>query len=295
MIVVRFLGGLGNQMFQYAFGLALSRKYNQQLYFDDTYYIVNSQPKEQFTVRKQELGLFEKLEFRIAPKILKTIIHTSNRYLLRIRRKSGRYIEIYQVENEYIYIPILKKNKIHVFIGYFQCEEYFLSIAADIRSHFTFPDLDEANKNIALEMKEKNSVSIHIRRGDYVTIDFANMYHGVQPLSYYFKAIELLKGLYNNLEFFIFSDDMDWVKENFKLTGESIHFIEGNNGSDAWKDLALMTYAKHHILANSSFSWWGAWLARNAGTKIVPANWFNPEKAKFRIQDFIPPSWTIIK
>jgi len=295
MIVVRFIGGLGNQMFQYAFGLALSRKYHQRLYFDDTYYIINSEPKEQFTVRKLEMKIFANIQFKLAPKLLKDVTNTKNRVLLKLRKESRRYFEINQIENEFVNLPDLKVFSLNVFNGYFQCENYFRFIKKELKVHFVFPELDGKNKELEKKIIDSNAVSIHIRRGDYVSIDYASRYHGILPLSYYYSAIELLKKNHENLTFFIFSDDIEWAKENLKFSNEVVFFVSGNVDSDSWKDMALMTKAKHHILANSSFSWWGAWLAEFNGIKIAPSKWFNPEYANFRIEDFVPDSWIIIK
>ncbi len=295
MIVVGFIGGLGNQMFQYAFGLALSRKYNQRLYFDDTYYIINSKPKEQFTIRKLELKIFPNIQFKLAPKLLKEVIHCKSRVFLKLRKESKRYFEINQIENEFVNIPNLKTFSLNVLNGYFQCEDYFNFIKIELKVHFAFPELEGKNKVFEKKIIESNAVSIHIRRGDYVSIDHASRYHGLLPLKYYYNAINLMKEKYENLTFFIFSDDIDWAKENLKFSNEIVYFISGNRDSDSWKDMALMTKAKHHILANSSFSWWGAWLADFNGTKIAPSNWFNPEFANFTIEDFVPDSWVIIQ
>ncbi len=295
MIVVRFIGGLGNQMFQYAFGLALSRKYHQRLYFDDTYYIKNSKPKEQFTVRKLELDFFPNIQFKLAPKLLKVVIHFKSRVLRKLRKESKMYFEINQIENEFVKLPNLKTFSLNVFNGYFQCEDYFSFIKNELIVHFAFPELEGKNKELEKKIIESNAVSIHIRRGDYVSIDHASRYHGLLSLRYYYNAINLMKEKHENLTFFIFSDDINWAKENLKFSNEIAYFISGNRDSDSWKDMALMTKAKHHILANSSFSWWGAWLADFKGTKIAPSNWFNPEFANFKIEDFVPDSWTVIQ
>jgi hypothetical protein len=295
MIVIKLIGGLGNQMFQYALGFALKKKFKQNLFFEDSYYVLNSKPKEQFTVRKLEMDIFPNLHFQLAPKLLRDVIHVRGRILLKLRKESGRYFEINQVENEFVKIPDLVPLSLNVFSGYFQCEEYFRFIKRELKVHFTFPELDNKNKVFEKKIIESNAVSVHIRRGDYVSIDHALRYHGILPLSYYYDAIDLLKKTYKDLTFFIFSDDLDWVKKNLKFSDEIHYFISGNVDTDSWKDMALMAKAKHHIVANSSFSWWGAWLADFSGTTIAPSNWFNPEFANFRIEDFVPDSWIVIQ
>ena len=142
-------------------------------------------------------------------------------------------------------------------------------------------------------LKAPNAVSIHLRRGDYLKSEKVLSIHGVLSFSYYQKALHLLELTSNDLELFIFSEDIEWAKTKFK--GYKAHFFDYNRGVNSWKDMALMTYCKHHIIANSSFSWWGAWLSKNSGIIFAPAAWFNPSNVTFNIQDFIPNNWTILE
>jgi hypothetical protein len=192
-----------------------------------------------------------------------------------------------QKENEYVYF---KKNKNIYFNGYFQSEKYFIKRREDLLKIFKFPKLDDKNEGIKTKISNhQNSVSIHIRRGDYLK-DEIKKYHGILDEDYYNSAIKIIQEKYKDAQFFVFSDDENFVKKKYNHL-ENFNIIEGNT-ENSWKDMALMTYCKHHVIANSSFSWWGAWLSSAENSlKIAPKNWFNPQFAMFDINDFIPKNW----
>ena len=179
--------------------------------------------------------------------------------------------------------------------GYFQSETYFKNIRSQLLLELKFPELDQENdilKNMISE--SENAVSIHIRRGDYIRSEVISQVHGVLPTEYYQKALDILQSTYSRLDLFLFSDEIDWVKTNFRWNNSKIHYVESNHGPDSWKDMALMIHCKHHVIANSSFSWWGAWLSERQGEVFAPINWFNSNKVSFQIKDFIPVTWTIV-
>jgi hypothetical protein len=130
---------------------------------------------------------------------------------------------------------------------------------------------------------------MHIRRGDYVSLKISNELHGVLPLEYYYNAIELIKKQNPNITVFVFSDDIPWVKENLKLKDKCV-YVDFNSGENSVFDMFLMSLCKHNIIANSSFSWWGAWLNQNKNKIIVaPENWF--AKKEMLNNDLIPDAW----
>ena len=158
--------------------------------------------------------------------------------------------------------------------GYFQSEKYFFPIKSYIGEVFIF-------KQKPCSLKEK-TVSIHVRRGDYVR---KQMYHPLCSMNYYERAMSL----FTDVKFLVFSDDIEWCKQNFK--GNQFVFSEGNSEGE---DIALMSMCDHNIIANSSFSWWGAYLNKNKSKKvIVPKNWFGPALGHGPI-DLIPKEWIII-
>jgi hypothetical protein len=139
-------------------------------------------------------------------------------------------------------------------------------------------------------IKNSISISIHVRRGDYVSDGFTQQFHGNCSLEYYSNAISLLAS--NNVDFTLifFSDDCEWVKEQFKNLTYSKMFIDHNDGENSWKDMLLMSSCTHNIIANSSFSWWAAWLNDNPKkTIIAPKNWY--ADTKLNTDDLIPPQW----
>ena len=175
-------------------------------------------------------------------------------------------------------------------LGYWQSERYFVDRAQTIRANFTFRHpLSDRNSDLARKINAVNSVSLHIRRGDYVTNPQIAISHGVCPQSYYKAAIEYIREHVDGPHFFVFSDDPDWVKAELSLQGRFC-LVDHNRGAESYNDMRLMSMCRHHIIANSTFSWWGAWL-NPSPTKIViaPRLWFNNHAADAR--DLFPEGW----
>ncbi|MCK4744844.1 alpha-1,2-fucosyltransferase, partial [Candidatus Parcubacteria bacterium] len=171
--------------------------------------------------------------------------------------------------------------------GYWQSEKYFKNIENSIRKEFTLKnDLQLKAKKLLRKIKNTESISIHIRRNDYISHKPANQYHGVCHLSYYKKAINVIIKKIDDPHFFVFSDDIDWCKKNLKIKFPTI-FVEGNKD---YEDLILMSKCKHNIIANSTFSWWGAWLNNNPNKIVIaPKKWFR--KKSINTKDLIPKTW----
>ncbi len=284
MIITKLQGGLGNQMFQYA----IAYSYSKTVYLDFSFLKKHKSSNHQFTKRDFELSLFPHLKYYEFTEFLRNLYFSNNRKYRLLRKFFRIKINIIrQKENEFISIE--KSNNIYL-DGFFQSEQYFLSKRKELLSVFKFPALDKNNQAIRNKIiAHSNSVSLHIRRGDYLKEE-VKKYHGILDQKYYDSAIEIIKKKYNDVHFYVFSDDENFAKEKY---GDSENFtiIEGNT-KEAWKDMALMTYCKHHIIANSSFSWWGAWLSTYKDSiNIAPKKWFNPELANFNIDDFVPSHW----
>lgn len=187
-------------------------------------------------------------------------------------------------------IPGRSDNK--YFDGYWQSEKYFVDASMQIRNDFSFVSpLDVINSEITNKILHFNSVSLHIRRGDYVQNAKVAEVHGMATLDYYTAAIEHIAQHVASPYFFIFSDDINWVRSNLNL--DYAHdFIEHNRGSDSYNDMRLMSYCKHNIIANSSFSWWAAWLNSNEEKIVIaPNKWFNNDTST---EDLIPKSWVTL-
>lgn len=288
MIITKLKGGLGNQMFQYAIARSLSSK--NTVYLDLSFLKNNNTSSVHFTKRDFELGIFP-VSYKISLDKEREAFFSKS-FKNRILRKFlyGNLTHITQSENEIVNIPPSKNIYLD---GYFQSEKYFAHIRDILLADFTFPDLDAENKIVQKKINTtENTVSIHLRRGDYLKPD-VQKYHGSLPSEYYLEAINFLEENFENCSFFVFSDDISYCKEIFKNI-KNIEYIDHNHGNNSWKDMYLMTQCRHHIIANSSFSWWGAWLGQKDGKTIAPKNWFNKEVANFDIQDIIPQKWITI-
>ena len=264
MIITKLQGGLANQLFQWAYGKSLSIKYNTPLYLDLSIY------KNQFGITKRDFSLnkFPNLSYNILPDM--NISNWSNE-----KNKKN----ILKLNDNFHYSKLDYKEDSHYYLdGYWQSEKYFIEIEDIIRECL------KPNESIITKLKEKysteNSVSIHIRRTDYVT---SNGYHPVQSIEYYKNGLNIIKD-YNKI--LVFSDDINWCKTNLQF--DNMIFVEGN---DDIEDLWLMSLCQNNIIANSSFSWWGAWLNNNIDKKVVsPNNWFGSQ-VNLDTSDIILERW----
>lgn len=282
---------MGNQMFQYATARALESRKSENVILDFFFLNSNTLSSETFTAREFELGIFTKLRAEALTDFRRKLMSSQSFFYRKMRRLIGfKVVYVQQKENEFVAIPYSKDIYLD---GYFQSEKYFKHIREELLSDFAFPLLDESNQKLKDKMLKENSVSIHVRRGDYVSVKKSLDYHGVLSLQYYKKALEVLNSKSGEEKtYYIFSDDPQFIKDNFGFLPQ-YEFVEGNRGKDSWKDMALMQACKHHIVANSSFSWWGAWLSDRRGVTIAPSDWLNSH-VSFDIHDFIPNEWEIV-
>lgn len=288
MIVSRLEGGLGNQMFQYAAAYSLASDKGCSVDLDLSWF----KTQKATTVRSFELGIFG-----VEPKLneKKTNFYKSLfDSLIETLRKAISRSSIQTVNEPHFHYwsGFHELSDTSILVGYWQSEKYFLHNRNTILDVFTFPDITEAhNVTYANHIKGKfNSVSLHVRRGDYISDANTNAFHGCCSMEYYDQAIANLESHLDDTHYFIFSDDPDWVKETFKLNNMTI--VTGNNGSLSFRDMQLMSLCKHHIIANSSFSWWGAWLSKDTGLTIAPKKWFLDPSNDTR--DIYAQSWKLI-
>lgn len=279
MIIVKLRGGLGNQMFQYAIGRNLALKNNTILKFDVS-------ELEQDKLRNYELAVFN-ISGSIASRFTMMFIRLLNKRI--ISKILGQYYLYIKQQGRYFNEKILvKKGNIYL-DGYWQSENYFKEIRNTIIEDFTIKiKPDKKNKSMLEKIKNSNSICIHIRRGDYISNVKTNKVHGSCSLKYYYNAIEeiiIKKVKYPT--FFIFSDEPQWTKENLKLRYPTI-YVDINGSEKSYEDLRLMSNCKHFIVANSAFSWWGAWLSNNPNKIIcAPKRWFRSADEG----DIVPKSW----
>ncbi len=281
MVIARIKGGLGNQMFQYAAAKALALHNNTQTKLDISEY--STDQLRNFDLSKLNVDISVATESEI--KSLKAN-NSIDRVISRLTPLNKRrfYKEpFFHFDNNFF------KLGHNIYIqGYFQSEKYFNPIEKIIRKEYTLKDSIKFKvEKLSHELQYVNSVSIHIRKGDYKNKETQNV-HGILPLLYYHEAIRKISHLVDHPKFYIFTDDKRWVEENFKVPNSTI--VSGNFSTDHFEDLYLMTQCSHNIIANSSFSWWGAWLNANPNKHVIaPLKWFNNGPAD--IQDLIPETW----
>lgn len=297
MIIVRLIGGLGNQMFQYAVGRHLAEKNSTLLKLDLSGF-------ETCKLRRYELHCFEIGQHVATIEEIETFKRESNTRLSKLIYNIGKKLsfsnyptsDFYQDniiinEKHFSFDPSVLEAKGNIYLdGYWQSEKYFSAIRDILLREFTIKyEQDYRNMELAKLIRSTESVSIHIRRGDYVHEPVTNQYHGFCSLDYYQKAVNQIVQKIPNCHFYVFSDDPLWVSENFKLDYPAT-LVDHNDASTNYEDLRLMSLCRHNIIANSSFSWWGAWLNSNP-EKIVcaPERWFNDPTLDTR--DLIPESW----
>ena len=288
-MIVRLQGGLGNQMFQYAIGRRVSHMNNTDLKLDLSFY-KNKKPTD--TPRQYSLDNFNIIENFSTKKDSQKIgiPDLSGRNLpARARRKIFRIIENkkplykkrYILEPYFGFNPDVLKIKDNAYLnGNWQNENYFKDISGIIKKEFTLKNgFGKNTKEVFEKIKGHESVSLHIRRGDYILNEKTNKYHGTCSLEYYQKAMNIISQKVTAPHFFVFSDDIDWAKENLK-THFPITFVSDEKIPD-FEELMLMKECKHNIIANSSFSWWGAWLNDNPEKIVIaPKTWFLAEERK---------------
>jgi len=284
MIIVRLIGGLGNQLFQYATARRLSIQHNVPLKLDKSGF-------QNYKLHNYSLNHFNILEDFATTKEIANYQNT----ILPQRALSKLLPYRFQkwvVERHYHFDPAILKLASDVYLdGYWQSERYFKDVEQVLRHELTiktFPDHE--NERIANEiLADEYAVSIHVRRGDYASNAVTNQIHGLTPLQYYSASISQIVKLIGIPSFYVFSDDHNWVRQNFAIDYPAT-YIDHNKADRNYEDLRLMSLCKHHIIANSTFSWWGAWLGSHP-TKLVfsPKQWFNdPSKD---VSDLIPSNW----
>jgi len=289
MIIIKISGGLGNQMFQYAFGLALTKYLDTEFKIDVMHY-------EEKKLRLFELSLFE-INFKTAAESEINLYPVYNiPFWSKLRRKILGLIKprYYFVENGLQYHPeVFKLSKNTYLRGFWQDERYFLSLENEIREKFKFkPSVCRTeNKLVSEKIANTNSVSIHIRRSDYANDKSVLALNGILPIGYYYKAIELISGKVDQPHYFIFSDEPDWVLQHFNIQSIST-IVSINNGKYSYEDMRLMSLCKHHIIANSSFSWWGAWLNPSKDKIVIaPNQWYADPIVNKQVKQIVPASW----
>jgi len=293
MKFVSLTGGLGNQLFGFAFCMELRKRGFKAVLFkpypDKSKYYGHQgyELSKLFNVKEYD-GVFSSIA---------TFLLTIFTYIIkiippRLRLHLYRMIGVYtvSVDENFIYYPEVFnfEHANQLFRGTWQSQLYFQLAVTEVRNSLKFDSsiLSAKTNEIERFISASNSISIHIRRGDYLSDQYANGFADVCTMEYYNKAIEYIKSKVEKTHFFVFTDDPTWVNENFQIKNAT--YVQHNAGSNSWQDMYLMSQCKHNIIANSSFSWWGAWLNANPDKIVIaPTKWWR----LFDKDDVIPNDW----
>lgn len=281
MIVVKLNGGIGNQMFQYAAGRRLAAVRNTELQLDTSEF------------QHYKLRVYELHAFNIRAKIAKQIeLGAPRGFLTRFFPFKPR-LKYVKEKHFHFDRSILDLPDNVCLEGFWQSPKYFQDVASVIKKELSVKfEPGGLNRKLLKEIDRKNSVGIHIRRGDYVANSTTYKFHGLPTPDYYKKSVALIAGKVKKPSFYIFSDDPKWCRKNFKLDFPTI-YISHNGPSRAYEDMRLMSHCQHFIIANSTFGWWGAWLCDNKNKLVIaPKRWF--AQPDIDTKDLIPKLWISI-
>lgn len=291
MIITKLIGGIGNQMFQYAIARSIAYTNQTDFKLDITGF---ESIKPPYTPREYELGIFNIIELFATTDEIQRYKEKKSLVTAVFEKIVPPGYHYYYEKKKFNYDPGVFELKGDIYLdGYWQTEKYFKGIENVILNDFTVKtEPAERNKALLYKIKNCNAVAVHIRRGDYASNPQASSSHGTCSLEYYRKCVDLIVKRVSDPHFFIFSDDSQWTIEHFKIDLPTT-FISHNEPSKGYEDLRLMRHCKHFIIANSSFSWWGAWLSRNSDKIVLaPKRWLRKEGIS--TEDLIPEGWIMI-
>lgn len=297
-IVVTINGGLGNQLFQYAMGRALSLRNSVPLVLDLAWFgLVKRQDGTVTTIRNYAL---EPFELEVATQCVGLPQPKTPGFIGRILRRAFRYVP-HQYMGKKVYFERGFAFELTAFSlqdpvwleGYWQSHRYFNDFAKVLRGELGQPrKVSYATLEMLAKIGQCDAICLHIRRGDYVTNKFAAATHGLCGLDYYAKGLDVVLSGLRNPHCFVFSDDPEWARGNLQLS-VPITIVDINGPDSAHEDLWLMSACRRFIIANSSLSWWGAWLSDSTDKVVVaPRQWFADSSRD--TSDLIPAEWVRI-
>lgn len=277
MIITKISDGFGNQMFMFACGYASARRLGTRLMLDISYLETNSMRSyelDKLNIYYDKIFTTKHLKFYILKVLYRKVVHA----LMHI------FFRFYHEKRTYVYDEKLSNIKDNTYLfGYWQTEKYFRNYRTDLMRMFT-PNYEPSNEclNYIRLVQNCNSVAVHIRRGDYVNLGIC------LDRSYYENAFKKMEEQYNTVKYFIFSDDIDYAKQMFQKGDRDIVYVQYSSQNSTLEDFFIMKNCKHIIMANSTFSWWAAWLNDNPDKIVIfPAT-------KLAASDFYPSQWIMI-
>ena len=291
MIIARLYGGLGNQMFQYAAARRLQLLRGAELRLDLGWFDTRAarRPSRPYALGHLTLDATPASAADIAAVTGVPTRRPAVRLLLdrlrpRARRRFRRECTPYRYEPDFTNTP----NPVYL-DGYWQNERYFEAIADVVRREFRVQSpVSVASTRIADMISAATAVSVHVRRGDYARQAHTRRLHGLCPIEYYTAACSRIESIIADPHYFIFSDEPDWARDNLSFRTPAT-FVSCNDSDHQYEDLHLMTLCRHHIVANSSFSWWGAWLAQTPEQVVIsPRSWV---PSHLRSDEIVPERW----
>jgi hypothetical protein len=319
VVAAHLCGGLGNQLFQYAAGRSLAHRNRARLVLDATTFTLPQQ-RRKFALEPYAIDAAVVFDgYAYAPQTPAVMLPRPDwlrerpgsfidRFVYRLGRArvEGGAIRLVNTvryltgraaalrvfaEKSFDYDPGFSRLEGRTYLeGYWQSHRYFADTADVIRRELTLRyEPNAVNRQWLARILGSNSVCVHVRRGDYLTVDHFDQ-HGICSADYYARSMQLLAGRIDNPQFFVFSDDLAWSRQH--LSGLNVCFVDANSAEAAHDELKLMASCRHHIIANSSLSWWGAWLARWDGQIVIgPDPWFSARK---ETPDLFPPDWLVL-
>lgn len=285
MVYTNIHGGLGNQLFQYAIGRSISIKNGVKLKLDIS--LMNG-----YDLRTFGLNKF-KFSGEIATLSEVKYYSSNNKYFNKILQsiysKTPFGGNFYCEQNEFVFDPRVMNITKGYITGYWQSYKYFDAIRSTLLKDLKIKEeLNLKNIKVLEKINGSNSVSLHIRRGDYVNNSKNNRLYNVFGIEYYNKAINFINHKVENPYFFVFSDDLEWASENINIDGQ-VEFVNVNSTINPEFDLMLMSNCKHNIIANSTFSWWAAYLNENSRKNVIaPNKWMSTISD---LEDLYPSNW----
>lgn len=287
-MIVNIIGGLGNQMFQYAFAYATTQDRKNRLQLDISGF-------DSYGLRQYELHKFCTDVAVASASEIERLKFKKEGYFSKFRRlvfkENKPFANSYYKEKCFQFDNgALNASEDAYFDGYWQSEKYFSGCREELLTQFRLKTpVHSKSKTYQQKIQSTQAVSLHIRRGDYVTNTKTNEFHGLCSLDYYRKAVSFIQEREAQPHFFIFSDDLDWAKENLGFIND-VAFVKLETDALDHEEMWLMSQCQHNIIANSSFSWWGAWLNENPNKIVLaPKRWF--KDTSINTKDLIPESW----